>query len=284
MKDILLTLMKTGLPIALTAVMFSQGLRLALGEQVTFFKEHSMVMARSLLAVLVLVPIVALSVVAILRPSPAVAIGLLILASSPAAPFQLLNIAKKGGSLVYLATLHLTLALLAIITVPVTLYLLMHLFGFKAEFSALAVTKTVATTILIPVGLGIFVRHFLPKFADTVGPILGKLGEVALYLLIIPVLIKAFTLMLQIPLWSYVSMIVFIVVNLAICHWLGPDDAQERTTLAMEGSARNIGLALTIGALNFSHEKALPVFLPYVIVFVVISTIYLKWRQKQAAE
>ena len=113
MKDILLTLMKVGLPISLTAVMFSQGLRLALGQHLTFFKEHSAVMARSLLAVLVLVPLVGLSVVAILRPSPAVAIGLLILASSPAAPFQLLNIAKKGGSLIYLATLHLSLALFA---------------------------------------------------------------------------------------------------------------------------------------------------------------------------
>ena len=284
MKDILLTLMKTGLPIALMAVMFSQGLRLALGQQLAFFKENSMAMARSLLAVLVLVPFVGVSVVAILRPSPAVAIGLLILASSPAAPFQLVNIAKKGGSLVYLATLHLTLALFAIITVPVTLYLLTHLFGFKAEFSTLAVAETVGTTILIPVGFGILMRYFFPKFADTVGPILGKLGEVALYLLIIPVLIKAFALMLQIHLWSYVSMIVFIMVNLAICHLLGPEDAQERMTLALEGSARNIGLALTIGVLNFSQEKALPVFLPYVIVFVVISAIYLKWRQKRMSE
>lgn len=284
MKDILLTLMKTGLPIALTAVMFSQGLRLALGEQAKFFKENSKVMARSLLAVLVLVPIVALSVVAILRPSPAVAIGLLILASSPAAPFQLLNIAKKGGSLVYLATLHLSLALFAIITVPVTLYLLMHLFGFKAEFSALAVAKTVATTILIPVAFGIVVRAFFPKVADKIGPAVGKIGEVVLLLLIIPVLLKTFSLMAQIPLWSYVAMIVFIVLNLAIGHLLGPNDAKERITLAMESGARNVGLALTIGALNFSQEKALPVFLPYIIIFVVISSIYLKWSQKQAAE
>ena len=284
MKDILLTLMKTGLPIALMAVMFSQGLRLTLGQQLTFFKENTLDMARSLFAVLVLVPIVALSVVAILRPSPAVAIGLLLLGSTPAAPFQLLNIAKKGGSLEYLATLHLTLALFASITVPLTLYLLTHLFGFKAEFSVLAVAETVGMTILIPVGLGILARHFFPTFADKVGPILGKVGEITLLILIIPVLIKAFSLMRHVDLWSYVSMIAFITSNLAICHWLAPDDEKERITLALEGSARNIGLALTIGALNFSQEKALPVFLPYVIVFVVISTIYLKWRQKQTAE
>jgi hypothetical protein len=34
-----------------------------------------------------------------------------------------------------------------------------------------------------------------------------------------------------------------------------------------------------IGVLNFSREEALPVFIPYMIVFVAISTIYLKWRK-----
>jgi predicted Na+-dependent transporter len=85
------------------------------------------------------------------------------------------------------------------------------------------------------------------------------------------------------PLWSYVVMAVFILVNLAIGHLLGPIDPSERTALAMETGARNIGLALTIGALNFSQEKALAVFIPYALLFAIISTIYLRWRAKQAA-
>jgi predicted Na+-dependent transporter len=80
-------------------------------------------------------------------------------------------------------------------------------------------------------------------------------------------------------LWSYVVMAIFIIANLVIGHVLGPRDAQERTTLAMESAARNFGLAVAIGVFNFSQEKALPVFIPYMILFVVISTIYLKWRK-----
>ena len=51
----------------------------------------------------------------------------------------------------------------------------------------------------------------------------------------------------------------------------------------MESGARNFGLAMTIGALNFSQEGALPVLVPYVILFLVISTIYLKGRRVQPA-
>jgi BASS family bile acid:Na+ symporter len=234
--------------------------------------------------VLVLVPIAALAVILLLKPSPAVGIGLAILAASPAAPMQLRNIANKGGSLVYLGTLHVSLALLAIITVPATLSLLSNALGFRAEVGVSAVAKTVGTAILIPVVLGFVVRFFFPKVADKIGPVLGKVGEVALYVLAIPVLVKTFGTLVKMDPWSYVVMAVFIIVNLAIGHVLGPRDAQERTTLAMESGARNFGLAVTIGVLNFSQEKALPVFVPYIILFVVISTIYLKWRKRQTAK
>jgi hypothetical protein len=50
----------------------------------------------------------------------------------------------------------------------------------------------------------------------------------------------------------------------------------------METGARNIGLAMTIGVLNFNQQKTLAVFIPYVFLFVIISAIYLKWRAKQA--
>jgi predicted Na+-dependent transporter len=92
-------------------------------------------------------------------------------------------------------------------------------------------------------------RSFFPRAADKIGPALGKVAQIAVYVLALPI------------------------------HVLGPRDAQGRTTLAMESGARNFGLAVTIGVLNFSREEALPVFIPYMILFVVIFTIYLKWRK-----
>jgi BASS family bile acid:Na+ symporter len=104
--------------------------------------------------------------------------------------------------------------------------------------------------------------------------------------LILALFVVAMTygLLLKMDLWSYFVMAVVVAASIAIGHWLGPRDAEERTTLAMESAAHHPGLAMTIAALNFSPEKALPVLIPYLIVFMVVTTIYLQWRKRHAAE
>ena len=74
--------------------MFTQGLELKLSELLAIFKERPLVMLRSLVVVLALVPIAALALILLFKPLPATVIGLAILAASPAPPFQLRNIHK----------------------------------------------------------------------------------------------------------------------------------------------------------------------------------------------
>jgi len=280
---VLANIIKTCLPLSLMAVMFTQGLELKFGELLAIYKDRPLVMLRSLLVVLVLVPIAALAIILLFKPSPGTVVGLAILAASPAAPFQLRNIYKKGGSLVYLGALHLSLALLAIITAPTVLDLLSVVLGFQAEVSVLQVGKTVAQTLLLPVLVGMVFGAIFPRIAERIGPTLGKIAEIGLYVMVILVLIKMSSLLLKMDAWSYVVMTIFIIVNIGLGHVLGPRDAQERTTLAMESGARNFGLAMTIGVLNFSAERALPVLIPYIFLFAVITTLYLKWRARQTA-
>lgn len=283
MRNILVAVIRVGVPLSLMAVMFAQGLRLTPGRQLAFFKERPLMMLRSLVVVLVLVPIAALAVILLLKPPPPIVVGLAILAASPAAPFQFLNIERKGGSLVYLGTLHLSVALLAIVTTPVVLSVLSRALGFEAEVGVAHVAWAVGQTILLPIVLGILLRSFFPRPAERIGPTVGKFAEIALYLMVVLILIRNYAFLLTMGLWSYFVMAIFIVVNLALGHVLGPPDARERTTLSMESGARNFGLAMTIGALNFSQERALTVLIPYIILFLIISTIYLRWRSTQAA-
>jgi BASS family bile acid:Na+ symporter len=263
--------------------MFAQGLQLVPGEQLAFFKRRPWLMLRSLAAVLVLVPVGCLAIILVLKPSPAVGVGLAILASSPAAPFQLMNTAKRGGSRAYLGAMHLSLALLALVTVPAWLDLFSIVLGFRADISLTVLSRMVGAMILLPVGAGILVRTYLPAIAGRIAPVLAKVAELVIYVLLIPILVMTSATVLEMPLWSFVVMAVFILANLAIGHLLGPSDPSERTALAMETAARNIGLAMTIGVLNFSQQKTLAVFIPYVFLFVIISTVYLKWRARQAA-
>ena len=280
MTETLATVVKIGLLLSVMTIMFSQGLRMTPGQQLAFFRERPAMMLRSLAVVLVLVPLATLAVIFLLPPSRAVTIGLAILAASPAAPFQLLNIHKKGGSLVYAGTMHLCLALLAVVTVPSVLFLLSEALGFDAEVSVTQVVRTVGQTILLPVVLGIVVHSFSSRAAERIAPPLSRIAEIVFLVMALIVLVRNAGLLLRMDLESYVAMAVFIVVNLSLGHLLGPPDPQERTTLAMESGARNFGLAITIGALNFSQERTMAVLVPYIILFITISTIYLKWRAR----
>ena len=282
MKEILLEIIKTGLPLSIAVTVFAQVLMLTPGQQRAFFREHPLLMVRSLVAVVVLVPLSAMAIILLFKPSPAVGIGLAILAAAPVAPLQFINISKQGGSLAYVGALFVSLALLAIVTVPAVLSLLSQALGFQAEVEAFQIAKTVGQAVFLPLLLAIAVRHFFPKVADRIGPTLGKVAQITVYVLALPILVKTFGMVLDMSLWSFVVIAIFIVANLAIGQALGMPDAQGRTTLAMECAARNFGLAVAIGVLNFSKEEALPVFIPYLVLFVVISTIYLKWRKRTA--
>ena len=283
MKELILSIVKIGLPLSVVVGMFAQGLSIV-PSQLRLFRERPLLMLRSLVAVLFLVPIAVLAIILLLKPSPAVAVGLAILVACPAAPMMIVKIAKKGGSPAYIVSLHLYLALLVLLTVPATLYLLSEALGFQVEVSVSAVARVVGMTVLLPVGLGILIRSFFPKAADTIGPTLAKVGGVALLLLIIFVAMMTYGLLLKMDLWSYLVMAVVVTVSIAIGHWLAPRDAEERTTLAMECAARHPGLAMTIAALNFSPHKALPVLVPYLVVFMVVTTIYLQWRKRRSAD
>ena len=141
--------------------------------------------------------------------------------------------------------------------------------------------RVVGMTILLPVCLGILIRSFFPKVADTIGPPLAKVGGVVLLILVLFVVAMTYGLLMKMDLWSYFVMAIVVTVSIAIGHWLGPRDAEEQTTLAIESAARHPGLAMTIAALNFSPQKTLPVLVPYLVVFMVVTTIYLQWRKRR---
>ena len=145
------------------------------------------------------------------------------------------------------------------------------------------VGRTVVQAVLLPVVVGMVFGAVFPKVAGRIEPPLSRIFEIGLVVVAVLLIIGTYSLLLKMDAWSYVVMIIFIVVNVALGHVLGPRDAQERTTLAIESGERNTGLAMTIGVLNFSGGRTLPVLIPYIILYIVISSLYLKWRERDTA-
>lgn len=281
MKDLVVEILKIVAPVSVGLVVFAQGLGIAPGLVGTYFKERPGLMLRSLIAALVLVPAAALALILLLKPAPGVAIGLAILAACPPAPLMLKGAPKMGGGgAPFMASLHLSLALLAFLTVPAALYLLSIPLGFHADVDLGAMAWILGRTILIPIGVGMAVRAFFPGFADRAGPILDKAGTIGLAVVVLFALVALYPALLNMDARSYFVIAAVAAAALAIGHLLGPDIPQERTILAVECGVRHPVLALTIAGANFTPQKALPVLVPCILTCIAIAVIYLLWRKK----
>src|SRR6185437_8256820 len=77
----------------------------------------------------------------------------------------------------------------------------------------------------------------------------------------------------------------FSLVGLAVGHFLGGPNPNNRTVLALATSARHPAIAMTIGNLNFPDQKPviLVIVLLHVIVGFVLGIPYLIWRRASPA-
>ena len=279
MRDLIIDALRIVAPLSVALIVFAEALGIAPNQVVAFFKDRPAVMLRSLVAALILVPAAALGLILLLEPAPAVAVGLAILVACPPAPLMIKSATKVGGGdAAFIASLHLCLAALAVVTVPAVLNVMAIPLGFSADVDPFALLKILANTILLPVGLGLVVRALFPRWADAFASILGKVGSVGLLVVLIALVAALYPALLAMDAYSYGVIAAVCVAALAIGHLLGPRDGAEKTILAIECAVRHPGLAITIAATKLTPERALPVLLPCVLTFILIATAYLFWR------
>lgn len=285
MKDLILELLKIVAPFSVAFIVFSQGLGISPSRVAAYFQEKPRLVFRSLMASLVLVPVSALVLILLLKPSTGLAIGLAILVACPPAPLMLKAAIKKGGgNSEFMASLHLSLALLALVTVPAIIYLLSLALNFKADVDLGVMFWILARTILLPVGIGLIVRAYWPAVADKLAPLVGKIGTIGLMVVVLFALLALYPVLLKMDAWSYMTIALVSVSALAIGHFLGPNEPSEKTILAVECGVRHPVLAITIAGSNFDSSQILPIMVPCVITFIAIAMGYMIWRGKTTSK
>ena len=284
MRDLIIEGLKIIAPLSVALVVFAEALGISPSGVFGFFRERPLVMLRSLVAALILVPAAALGLILVLQPAPAVAIGLAILVACPPAPMMIKTAAKKGGAdAAFMASLHLALAALAIVTVPLVLRALATPLGFSADVDPVALLWILAKTILLPIGLGLAARALFPAVADRFAAPLGKIGSVGLLVVVVALVGVLYRALLSMDAWSYVVIAAVAVAALAIGHlMIGSQYADKRTVLAVECAVRHPGLAIAIGTTNFTAQATLPVLVPCIVTFMVIANAYLLLRARSA--
>lgn len=284
MRELIIDALRIVAPLSVALIVFAEALAIAPSGVAAYVRQHPGTMLRALLAALVLAPAAALGLILLLDPAPAVAIGLAILMACPPAPLMIKSAPKLGGgNAALMASLHLSLAALAVVTVPAILNALALALGFSAGVDPLSILSLLAKTILIPIGLGLLVRGLAPAWAEKFGTLVGKIGSLGLLLVVIAALAALYTALLGMDAWSYVVIAAVCIAALTIGHWVGSPNPEERTILAVECAIRHPGLAIAIGSSNFTPQQALPVLIPCIVTCIAVGTAYLAWRGRTAS-
>lgn len=260
-------------------VMFALGLGIALAE-FRWVLDRPGLVARALFAVLIAVPAVALAVVRLLDLPRMADIGIVLMAISPGAPVALRRSLDAGGHRAFAPALQITVALLAVVSMPLSIAALDVVYAGDASISPLALARQVFIAQLMPLSLGMLLRHATPGLAERLRPLLERVAKVLLMLLILLALIDAGNAVLGAGLRIAVAIVVVTASALALGHLLGGPEPATRTAVAITSAARNPGLALLVATLNEASPEVGRTVLAYLLVSALTIVPYVKWRRR----
>ncbi len=258
------------------AQMYGLGTRQEVGSIRALLSDTSLLF-RSLISVLVAMPLATLVIIFLLPVRPEVALGLAILAAAPGAPLTTRRSEAAAADFNYVASLQLLLALLAVVYTPFVLFLFSHL-------PQVAVTPVSLDTVAAQVGLVTFLPAVLgwasaravPRLRNRHNKVVAIVSK-GLYLLFLAALLAALALLpdlrqsLAIGWTTAFSVVILCAVALASGYTLGGPVRSKRAGLAIATIARNIGLSLYIAEQSELSYPAIPTILLFALIGVCMA-------------
>lgn len=247
----------------------------------TFLVRNPGLLARSILSVNVIMPLLALLAVVALSLTPAVELALVALAASPIPPFLPLTAKRAGGKESYTVALLATESLLAIALVPGTMWFLGSLVFRSLYVSPGRIAMLMSTGILLPIVVGTLTNHFWPRLAQRLTKPVGIVALVLLAAAFIPLVIAAWRPMMSlVGNGTLVAIIVMALVGLALGHWLGGSVPQHQTVLALATATRHPAVAMTILASTAPDEKLAPAAVVLALIVTALTALpYSNWAK-----
>jgi BASS family bile acid:Na+ symporter len=236
---------------------------------------------RSVFAMNVAMPAVVSAVVVLFGLHPAVKVALIALAVSPVPPFlpsqavKLVTPARAN----YVYGLLVATSLLSIVIVPLTVAALAAGLGREAHIDPGAVARIVALTVLVPLGIGLALRHWIPAAEKLASPA-NALGTILLVLALVVLLAKTWpSMVVLIGNGTLAAIIAIAAIGLTVGHLLGGPVEDDRTVLALATATRHPAVALAVAA--FANQPLAPAAIVLALVVGGLATLpYTAWRKR----
>ena len=271
------------LQVSILCTVFLFGLKATVAD-LLYLMHRPRLLARSLLAVFVLMPLVVVAVDLLFDFRPPVEIALVALAISPLPPLLPLKETGAGGNTSYGLGLMAVLAIVSIVAVPLSLKILQSVFDKELAMSALTIAGLVVKTTLAPLVAGVAVRRLMPSVAARIERPLIRISTVLLAAGVLVLVAGSLS-----AIWEAVgegtmlAMAIVTVAGLAIGHLLGGPDPDHSVVLALATCCRHPAIALTIAATNDPEQRFGGIILLYLVVNALVAIPYLKWQRRPSA-
>jgi BASS family bile acid:Na+ symporter len=241
---------------------------------------------RAALANYVCVPAATVGLLLLFDAQPMVAAGFLILAVCPGAPYGPPFTAIAKGNVAVAAGLMVILAGSSAILAPVLLYYLLPLVSRDEPLAVDAprIVGTLLVTQLVPLCIGMGVRHWRPLLAERLRKPANLASKVLNLTAVGLILVVQFHLLTETRPRAYVGMVALLLASWAAGWLLGGPDPAIRKTLTLTTSLRNVGVGLVIATGTFAGTPAVTAALVYGLFEVLGSLLLaLGWARQPAA-
>lgn len=274
------------LPLALAYIMFTLGTGLKPSD-FKIITKHPKAFFVGLINQVIFVPLVALAVVLLMSPPPAIAFGIMLISFCPGGVTSNMLTYYAKGNVALSVALTGVVSLLSVVTLPILITLAFNYFMKDQAGSISAVKIGVVMFLLtaLPVTLGMLARYKFTEFMSRRSGILNGLASV-FFVLIVLAAIASNWQVLQEQLASIGLELVSIIVILFIVSILTSKIMKlswfDTKTISIETSIQNSTTAITLAPIIMATTVGLPVIalpaavygvLMYVVALPVIAII-----------
>lgn len=274
---------KAAFGISLAVLVFGSGLGARFSDVAALLRRPGL-LARSLIAVLVIAPMLAIALVRVFDLNHEVAIALVALAVSPLPPLLPSRGEKAGGSAEYGLGLVLILAVLAVPMIAVSAAVLEGLFGRDYVITPWSIGRLLILSMLLPLVGGMTVARLSPSTALRLSGPIEKVQRWLLPIAMIVLLISAAPQMwLLLGNHTLVAVGIFAVASFAVGHLMGGPDRRDAAVLAFATSCRHPATALALVSANFPNTDAHAAVALYGLVTAAIGAVYTVWFRRHRA-
>lgn len=178
---------QVAIPAGLAVIMFAMGLTLTWGDFRLVFSRPRAV-AVGLLCKMVVLPLLAFALVALFRPRPEFAVGLIILAACPGGITANLLTHLAGGATALAVSLTAFTSVVDTITVPFVVNLALHVFAGQQEAVALPIGRMSAglfAVATLPLLLGMTLNRWRPALAARIERVARPVATLVFALIVV---------------------------------------------------------------------------------------------------